>query len=117
MWYNYIVRRLFEMAYATYSYPFTRSDALIGAMKDPERKEYFRQAKDIIENKAYRQEFQELTRRFYQELALKTTTKEEMLAYRLTLKMIQDFDKRFMGLARMYSPDKPKDTDKLVKLR
>ena len=104
------------MLYEAYSYPFTRSDKKIAAMPDQERKEYFRQAKELLENRAYRQEFEDLTRRFYQELAVKTTSNEEMLAYRLTLKMIQDFDKRFQALARMYSPNAPKDLSKLNKL-
>lgn len=116
MWYNYVVRKVFEKLYGAYSYPFTRSDKKIAAMPDPERKEYFRQAKELLDNRAYRQEFEDLTRRFYQELAVKTTSNEEMLAYRLTLKMIQDFDKRFQALARMYTPNAPKELPKLNKL-
>lgn len=116
MWYNYVVRKVFEKLYDAYSYPFTRSDRKIALMPDAERKEYFRQAKDLLENRAYRQEFEDLTRRFYQELAVKTTSNDEMLAYRLTLKMIQEFDKRFQSLARMYTPNVPKDLSKLNKL-
>lgn len=113
MCYNTVVKKLFELLYATYHYPFERSDARIYKMKDPERKEYFRQAKELLDNRAFIQEFEELTRKYYQELAVKATNETEKAAYRLTLKAIQDFHKRFQQLGAMYTPHSPNKLPKL----
>lgn len=71
-------------------------------MPDAEKTEYYRQAKDLLDNRVYIQEMQELIRQYYQELALKTNGKVEQQAYRLTLKAIQDFDVRLHNLASLY---------------
>lgn len=95
---------VFQRWFAGYIFPFDRSSELILGMYEPERMEYYRQAKELIENRAYKQEIQELIRIYYQELAIKSTSKVEQTAYRLTIKALQDLDKRFATLATQYHP-------------
>ena len=99
-----IVQWLFNKLYGGYAYPFKRSDAKIMEMADAEKKEYYRQAKDLLENRVYMQENEEAVRNFYQELAVKTGSKVEQQAYRLTLMFIQAQDKRVRSLASLYQP-------------
>lgn len=98
---------LFERTFRAYSYTFRRSDEIIEAMKDPERREYYRQAKELAENKVFRQEMEEMIRRYYQELSLKSTTKLEQQGYRMALLSLQDLDRRIKSLALLSKP--PRD--------
>lgn len=108
---------IFSKLFKAYAYPFSRSNDRIAAMKDAERMEYYRQAKDLLDNRVYRQEMEEIVRRFYQELALKTPSNMEMQAYRLTLKLAQDLDGRIKSLASLYVPPTAiKSTDKITRL-
>lgn len=97
-----IIEWMFEKLFKTYHFPFAKSDELIGKMQDAERTEYYRQAKDLLENRVFVQELQELIRTYYAELACKSTSKVEQNAYRLTLKSIQDLEKRVRVLGMMY---------------
>jgi len=116
MWYNFVIDKIFQRYFKTFEYPFDRSDKLISQMKAPERKEYFRQAKDVLENRAIKQEIQEVVRQYYQELAIKTQNPVEQMAYRLALKALQDLNGRFLQLSNTYMELQPKYTDKLTKL-
>jgi len=69
-----------------------------------ERTEYFRQAKDLLDNRVFNQELKELIRTYYQEMACKTTNAEELNYYRLTIKALSDLEKRVRGLAIQYVP-------------
>jgi len=112
-----LIEWLFSKRYKAYSYPFDRSNDKIAEMKDAERTEYYRQAKDLLENRVYIQELQELIRKYYQELALKSISKEEIQAYRLTLKAIQDLDGRVKALASLYvKPSFNKASDTINRL-
>lgn len=99
-----IVEWIFRQLFSAFKYTFRRSDDRISEMKEAERTEYYRQAKDLLENRVYLQEMEELVRRYYQELALKTRSKLEQQAYRLTLKAVQELDGRVRNLASMYAP-------------
>lgn len=99
-----LIEWIFGRLFKGYRFDFSRSDAKIAAMKDAERVEYYRQAKDLLENRVYIQETQDLIRRYYAELALKTGSKLEQQAYRLTLKALQDFETRVRSLAVLYHP-------------
>lgn len=103
-WYNLLIELVFTRRFASFEYPFERSDAKIMSMQDAEKKEYYRQAKDLLENRVYVQEMQELIRSFYQDLSIKTVEAVDMQAHRLTLLAIQNLDKRIRGLASLYSP-------------
>lgn len=104
MWYNYFVQWVFRKKFQAYVFPFESSDAKIAKMSDAEKKEYYRQAKDLLENRVFQQELQESIRKFYQELALKTGSVADMQAHRLTCTFIQDFHRRVMSLATLYQP-------------
>lgn len=99
-----IIEKLFAKLYGTYDYPFRSSDKKIAEMKEAERTEYYRQCKELIDNRAFVQELQELVKTYYGELACQTVSKTEQNAYRLTLKALQDFEKRVRNLGTMYRP-------------
>jgi len=112
-----LIEWLFSKKFKAYTYPFDKSNDRIAAMKDAERTEYYRQAKELMENRVYIQEMQELVRKYYQELALKSTNKMEIQAYRLTLKAIQDLDGRVKALASLYvTPTINKASDTINRL-
>lgn len=104
MWYNYLIEWMFRKCFDGYEHQFEKADVRISRMKDVERKEYYRRAKDIVENETYSAEIQELIRKYYAELACKTGSVLEQQSYRLTLKAIQDLDGRLKALASLYSP-------------
>lgn len=104
MWYNYIVEWMFRKRFGAYEHQFVKADVKIMKMKDAEKKEYYRRAKDIVENETYAAEVQELIRKYYAELACTTNGELEQQSYRLTLKAIQDLDGRLKALASLYSP-------------
>jgi len=95
---------MFGRYFHAYIHQFKKADDNIMRMKDAEKKEYYRAARDIVENATYAAEIQELIRKYYTELACKTGSTLEQQSYRLTLKAIQDFDGRLKALASLYSP-------------
>jgi predicted AAA+ superfamily ATPase len=97
-----IIDKIFAKLYRTYEYPFESSDLKIAKMKEAERTEYYRQCKELAENRAFIQEMQELVRTLYGELACRTVSKVEQAGYRLTLKAIQDLEKRIRTFGNMY---------------
>lgn len=99
-----LIEWIFGRVFRGYTYEFSSSDKKLSQMKEAELTEYYRQAKDLLENRVFQQEMQELIRKYYAELALKTGSKLEMQSYRLTLKAIQDFELRVRNLACMYKP-------------
>lgn len=113
MWYNFIITWIFRKLFAAYDYPFERADAQIAVMPIPERKEYFLQAKNLLANPVFKLEMQELVRKYYQELAIKSNGPVEQMAYRLTLKALQDLNKRVASLSSLYSELQIKHTQKL----
>lgn len=102
---NWLVSVLFEDWFAGYVFPFDRSSSLILGMPEAERVEYFRQAKELRENRVYTLEIQELIRVYYQKLAVDSKTEVERTAYRLTVKALQDLDRRIQSLAVQYHPE------------
>lgn len=99
-----IIEKVFAKLYGTYHYPFMKADERIGKMNEAERTAYYNEALSLTGNKAFVLEMQELIRTVYSELACKSVSKVEQNAYRLTLKSLQDFDKRIRTLANMYKP-------------
>ena len=95
----------FEETFAAYQFPFDKADAMINNKDNSERNVYYQKARDIIENSTFKSEYQEIIRKFYQELAIKTVTDEERQAYRLTLKFMKDLEERFLMLASLYKQE------------
>lgn len=99
-----LVEWIFSKLYKAYEYPFERSDRRIAGMNEAERTAYYLSCKRVVDERAYTQEMQEAVRHFYQELSLKTDSRTKQDAYRLTLKFIQDLDKRLKALSTLYKP-------------
>lgn len=104
MWYNFFVEWYFKKRFSAYLFPFERSDEKIMQMPDAEKKEYYRQAKDLLENRVFKQEIQEALRKKYQELSLNTANVSDMQAHRLACTFIKDFHTRIQALASLYQP-------------
>jgi hypothetical protein len=109
-----LIEWIFGKMFSGYVFQFSAAEDRVMLMNDPTRREYFRKAKELVENGVYSEEMKDLIRKYYKELALKTGSKLEMQSYRLTLKALQELDGRFRQLATMYkSPSITKSTDKL----
>jgi cell fate (sporulation/competence/biofilm development) regulator YmcA (YheA/YmcA/DUF963 family) len=99
---NKLVQYLFKKWFSGYVMPFETSDDKLFKMKEPERTEYYRQAKELLENRVFVAEMQEEVRKFMQKLAVSTTNDIERTAYRLTLKWINDFQIKVAQRAMLY---------------
>lgn len=97
-----IIHWLFQKWFAGYVLPFDSSDSVIAQMNEAERVEYHRQAKELLENRVFILEMQEGTRKLMQKLAVGTTSETERIAYRLTLKWVQEFEKKIHDRAVLY---------------
>jgi len=97
-----IIQWLFERWFAGYVLPFDSSDSVISKMNEAERTEYYRQAQDLLENRVFILEMQEGTRKLMQKLAVGTTSETERIAYRLTLKWVQELEKKIHDRAILY---------------
>lgn len=104
MLYNYLVEWYFKKRFASFVFPFEKSDEKIMRMGDAEKKEYYRQAKDLLENRVWKQESEEALREFYQQLAVKTLGLTDQQAHRLVCIFIKNFYKRVASLASLYQP-------------
>lgn len=99
---NWIVSYLFKKWYNGYVLPFGDSDSVVANMAEPERTEYYRQAKELLENRVFVLEMQEGTRKLMQKLAVSTTNETERTAYRLTLKWVQELERKITERSLMY---------------
>lgn len=106
------IKSVFEDRYKGYLFPFERAKEKLMEMPVAQKVEYFRAAKDILENRVYQSEIQELIRTYYQQLAVKSSGSDEATAYRLTLMALQDFDKRLRELAVQYLPPSANEISK-----
>lgn len=95
----WVVTKFMERYFNGYVYPFERSEAYVNTLSDEARASYAFKVKEILENEAFDREMQEMTRKFYQELALKSQNVEATIAYRLTLSFIQQFHQHLRRLA------------------
>ena len=83
-----IIEKIFARLYKTYDYPFLRSDDKIAVMKEAERTEYYRQCRELMENRAFVQEMQELVKTYY----VGDATQDNMGTYML----LEDSDEPFI---------------------
>ena len=82
-------------------------------MKPVEKTEYYRAARDVLENRTYKQEMQELVRRLYKELSTKAVGKLEQQGYRMCLIALHDFERRLKDLSLLYRPPSGPPTSNL----
>lgn len=93
------VKKVMERYFSGYIYPFERSQAYFQGLSDEAKASYAYKVKELLENEAFDREMQEITRKFYQELALNSQNIEAMTAYRLTLSYIQQWHQHLRRLA------------------
>ena len=98
------MKKEFDKLFSAYDFPFKSAQTKINSKTKPEQMEYYRQARELTENKTFNAEIESIIRKFYQELALKATI-EEQTAYRLTLTLIKQFEERIYSLAGLYHPE------------
>lgn len=99
---KWIVAYLFKRWFSGYVLPFESSDEVVSKMPEAERIEYFRQAQELLVNRAFILEMQEGTRKLMQKLAVSTTNETERISYRTTLKWVQEFEKKIQDRATLY---------------
>ena len=98
-----IILDAFYALFSGYAYSFDSSDSLIEKMGEGQRKEYYLQAKVLLENQVLRQEIKEWKRQLYAHLALKAMGDMECSAYRTTLLAVNKFEKRLNRLANSHT--------------
>lgn len=91
--------KVMGLHFSGYSYPFERSEAYFRGLSEDAKASYAFKVKELLENEAFDREMQEITRKFYQELALNSKNQEAMTAYRLTLSFVQQFHQHLRRLA------------------
>src|SRR3990167_5183629 len=99
---NEIIDKFNEL-YGTYQFPFEKADQKLEQMKEPERLEYYREARDINNGRVWKMEMEEIILQFYQDMALKVTTELEQHAHRLTLIALQKLSTRMAMLSQRLS--------------
>ena len=96
---NYIIKKIFQKKFLTFVYPFHNADEVIDNLSQEDRMNHYDSASRFYKSKAYKIEMDELTRTFFEELAVKTQKEPEFSAYRLCLLFIQRMNQRFKYLS------------------
>lgn len=109
-----ILQAEFKRRFKQYEFPFESADAKIRTMNEAQRMRYYNDAKELLSNTAFKGEFEELIRVYYQRLAIKTMTELDITTYRLVLIAIKELQDRFNKISPMYAP--PKASNPLNKL-
>lgn len=91
----YVMRTFFN----GYLFPFEAVEEKFQKLNEEQKVGYALDAKQITESRVFREEMEGATRKIYQELAVKSTSTESVIAYRMTLKFIQDFYARLQMVA------------------
>src|SRR3990167_11496094 len=87
-----------------YEFPFEDANRAIEKLPGHERIEYYEEAGKIARSKVWKTELENLLRHYFSHLAFKASSEKnwsEVDCYRLTVLMIQDFDKRLQTLASL----------------
>lgn len=109
-----IIEWLFYWCFKGYVFPFEKLNDKLLEMDEARRRNYFASAKELIENEVLQDVLQEATRKFYQELCVKSSGSTEQASYRMTLTWInQQFTQTIKGLAMQFRDFKPKELPKL----
>lgn|SRR3990167_10316554 len=109
-----IIEWLFYWCFKGYVFPFEKLNDKLLAMDEARRRNYFATAKELIENEVLTDIIQEATRKFYQELSVKSSGSIEQAGYRMTLIWINEqFNKKIKELAMQFTTFKPKELPKL----
>lgn len=96
------LKGLFDEYFAGYVYPHEDADEERKALGADRAEAYYRHAKDIVESDVWQLELRGMLRHYFSHLAFKAKGEvawSEQDAYRLTLIMLQEFDRRLRTLA------------------
>lgn len=93
---------IFKKYYGHYLYPFTTSEAVWSSKTEPERWRMYQEVSDWVKSDAYKIEYDNLVREFYQKLAVESQSEEQVAGYRLALLALKTYDIRMRGLAQRF---------------
>jgi len=83
-------------------YPFDKADDAYEKMHAHEKAMYLQEIHNWVNSTAYKLESQEVLRKFYQELALKPSDNLMLSAYRLSIMIEQDKQKRLLSKSKEF---------------
>lgn len=96
---KFLIKLFFRKFYREYTYIFSTSDAKIEMMPLPGKIKYFSDAKELINNETYKEEFRSATKSLIDRLALCQESEVKRLAYQLCIETIDDLNNRLIFLA------------------
>lgn len=105
---------IFRMFFKGYQFPFEKLNEKLIRMNEVHRRNYYQQAREILEMEVYQDILQEGIRKFYQQLSVKANGKIDQTAYRLTLTWItEEMDGMLRKLALSFNDNPAKINPKL----
>ena len=98
------LKELVAEHFSGYEFPYETADVEINGLRKDEKDDYFADAKRIVESRVWRTELKGMLRHYFSILAFKSSAEKtwsEQDAYRLTVLMLQDLDKRLHQLSAL----------------
>lgn len=99
MW---VVRKVFEKYYGNFIYPFEKVDEKRYNLSPAGQYRYLMDVNSWVESVAFKNELEELIRKFYQELSIKANDDILKTAYRLILIFLQNYESRLLTLQQEF---------------
>lgn len=96
-------KKIFKIYFGTYYYPFETADEKFLRMSKTDRTLYVEQIDRFAKSQAFKNEFQEIIRRFYTDLSLRADNEVVVAAHRLVLIFIRDLHKRFKEFEKTHN--------------
>lgn len=96
---HWIIQRVFNRYYGNFFYPFELAEQEWASKPESQRWRMYRDISEFVKSDVYRIEYQNIVRKFYNELALESKTEEQIAGYRLALLFLKSFDVRLKKLA------------------
>ncbi len=98
MW---VVRSMFQWLFRGYNYPFINSDEEILKWPESIQRNYYSDARRLLENKVHQQETNEMIRHYYEELAMKSIHRDLQMLNMGAAMAVLALSKRYEHLSRM----------------
>lgn len=95
-------KELFKVYFTRFFFPFLDADATYQELNATEKARYLSDVYNWVNSKAFEVETQSLIRGLYRDMAIKPFDDVGVTAYRLTLMVMQDNEKRLRRLAKDY---------------
>lgn len=97
---------MFNRLFKYFNYPFDKADDKFDNLTELEQFKYLQDIRDVVENKAYQEEYQEIIRTIYERLATESQSTAQFTGYRLSLIVLKRFDQRLRLLKEKYTHHK-----------